>query len=418
MSTPLSVLTHNRDFRRLLGAELVVFGADWFVMVPLLVLLPKLTGSGVWGALVLAVDNGILALLLPYAGTVADRLDRKKILIASNLTALAAIVLLLGVRSSGTAWLALLAIGAVAIAKAFYSPAAQAALPNVVDPDDLPAANAVAGSAWGTMSIVGASLGGVLTAAVGPYACFWVASIGLAGASGLTWLIHRPLQAPRDPDGPEPRPWTAIREALQYIGGRPRVLALVTVKSAVGLGNGVLTVFPLLAGLYGIGALGTGLLFAVRGAGVLIGPLLMRRVLHHRSWLLPGLALSMSTYGLGYLGVSLTHWFPLVLVLVFVAHFAGGSNWVMSNYALQGEVPDRLRGRVFATDMMLATVAIAVSQLAVAGVVDHVDQRVVLAGCGLTTLVYAVGWWVATRRLDLSGEEGPEANPQPAGQPG
>ncbi|MBE1484817.1 MFS transporter [Plantactinospora soyae] len=413
MSSPLSVLTHNRDFRRLFSAELVVFGADWFVMVPLLVLLPKLTGSGVWGALVLAVDNGILALLLPYAGTVADRLDRKKILIASNLTALAAIVLLLGVRSAGTAWLALVAIGAVAVAKAFYSPAASAALPNVVDPDDLPAANAVAGSAWGTMSIVGASLGGVLTAAVGPYACFWVASVGLAVASGLTCLIRRPLQAPRDLDLPVPRPWTAIREALQYIGRRPRVLALVTVKSAVGLGNGVLTVFPLLAGLYGVGALGTGLLFAVRGAGVLIGPLLMRRVLNHRSWLLPGLALSMSTYGLGYLGVSLTNWFPLVLVLVFVAHFAGGSNWVMSNYALQGEVPDRLRGRVFATDMMLATVAIAVSQLVVAGVVDHVDQRVVLAGCGLTTLVYAVGWWVATRRLDLSGEQGPETAAQP-----
>jgi len=418
VSTPLSVLTRNRDFRRLFGAELVVFGADWFVMVPLLVLLPKLTGSGVWGALVLAVDNGILALLLPYAGTVADRVNRKRILIAANLAALVAILLLLGVRGAGTAWLALVAIGALAVAKAFYSPAAQAALPNVVDPDDLAGANALAGSAWGTMSIVGASLGGVLTAVVGPYACFWVASVGVAVAAGLTWLIRRPLQAPRDHDLPVQAPFTAIREALRYIGARPRVLALVTVKSAVGLGNGVLTVFPLLAGVYGVGALGTGLLFAVRGAGVLVGPLLMRRVLHHRSWLLPGLALSMSAYGLGYLGASLISWFPLVLVLVFVAHFAGGSNWVMSNFALQGEVPDRLRGRVFATDMMLATVAIAVSQLAVAGVVDHVDQRVVLAGCGLTTLVYAIGWWVATRRLDLTDDGSTDPPPATAPAPG
>ena len=64
---------------------------------------------------------------------------------------------------------------------------------------------------------------------------------------------------------------------------------MVTVKSAVGLGNGVLTVFPLLAGLYGVGSLGAGLLFAVRGAGALVGPLVMRPVLNHRSWLLPGL---------------------------------------------------------------------------------------------------------------------------------
>ena len=402
MPSPLSVLTRNRDFRNLFAAELVVFGADWFVMVPLLVLLPGLTGSGVWGALVLAADTGIVALMLPYTGTVADRVDRRKIMIAANLTALVAVLLLFAVRSGATAWLALLAIGAVAVAKAFYSPAAQAALPNVLDAEDLAAGNAVAGSAWGTMTVLGASLGGVLSAAFGPYVCFGVAAVALAAAAGLAGLIRRPLQAPRDHAEPAPRTWAALREAMGYIRHHRPVLALVTVKSAVGLGNGVLTVFPLLAITYRVGAVGAGLLFAVRGAGALFGPILMRRVLGHRSWLLPGLAVSMSAYGLAYLAVSATPWFPLVLALVLVAHFAGGTNWVISNFALQGEVPDRLRGRVFATDMMLATLAISVSQLVVAAFVDHVDARILLAGCGLTTLVYAIGWRIATRRLSLS----------------
>ncbi|MCI4062417.1 MFS transporter [Micromonospora sp. R77] len=414
MSPTVSVLARNRDFRNLFLAELVVFGADWFVMVPLLVLLPELTGSGVWGALVLAVDTGTVALLLPYTGTIADRFDRRKIMMIANLAALAGVLLLLGVHSAGTAWLAMLSIGLVAVAKAFYSPAAQAALPNVLDPEDLAAGNAVAGSAWGTMSVVGASLGGVLSAAAGPYACFWVAAVGLALAAGLAALIRRPLQAPRDAGRPVQRTWPAIREALAYIGHRPRVLALVTVKSAVGLGNGVLTVFPLLAGVYGVGAIGTGLLFAFRGAGALVGPILMRRVLTNRAWLLPGLALSMSLYGLAYLGTSVVAWFPLVLVLVFLAHFGGGSNWVLSNFALQGEVPDRLRGRVFATDMMLATLAISLSQLVVALVVDTVDERVVLAGCGLVTLVYAAGWWLATRGLSLTD---PATEPEPTSTP-
>ncbi|MEV0809031.1 MFS transporter [Micromonospora sp. NPDC050200] len=415
MSPTVSVLTRNRNFRNLFLAELVVFGADWFVMVPLLVLLPKLTGSGVWGALVLALDTGVVALLLPYTGTIADRFDRKKIMMVANVAALLGVLLLLGVRSAGTAWLAMVAIAAVAVAKAFYSPAAQAALPNVLDPDELAAGNAVAGSAWGTMTVVGASLGGVLSAAAGPYVCFWVGAVGLALAAGLAALIRRPLQAPRDADAPTPRTWAAIREALGFIGHRPRVLALVTVKSAVGLGNGVLTVFPLLAGVYGVGPVGAGLLFAFRGAGALVGPILMRRVLTNRAWLLPGLALSMSLYGLAYLGASVVGWFPLVLVLVFVAHFGGGSNWVLSNFALQGEVPDRLRGRVFATDMMLATLAISVSQLVVASMVDVVDERVVLAGCGLVTLVYAVGWRVATRRLSLSDPAtDPATEPAPA----
>ena len=402
MSPTVSVLVRNRDFRNLFLAELVVFGSDWFVMVPLLVLLPGLTGSGVWGALVLAVDTGTLALMLPYTGTIADRFDRRKIMMAANLAALAGILLLFGVRSAGTAWLALVSIAAVAVAKAFYSPAAQAALPNVLEPEELAAGNAIAGSAWGTMTVVGASLGGMLSAAAGPYVSFWVAAGSLALAVGLAALIRRPLQVHRDPDRPTPRTWPAISEALRYIGHQPRVLGLVTVKSAVGLGNGVLTVFPLLAGVYGVGALGTGLLFAARGAGALVGPILMGRVLTNRAWLLPGLAVSMSLYGLAYLGTSVVSWFPLVLALVFVAHFGGGSNWVLSNFALQGEVPDRLRGRVFATDMMLATLAISVSQLVVALVVDTVSERTVLAGCGLVTLVYAAGWRFATRRLSLT----------------
>ncbi|WP_018222837.1 MFS transporter [Salinispora pacifica] len=411
MPSVLSVLRRNRNFRKLLLAELMVFGVDWFVMVPLLVLLPALTGSGVWGALLLAMDTGVVALLLPYTGAVADRFDRRRIMIGANLAALLGVLLLLGVRDAGTAWLALVGIGVVAVAKAFYSPAAQAALPNVLDRDELAAGNAVAGSAWGTMTIVGASLGGVLSSATGPYVAFWAAAGGLVLAAILAVLIRRPLQAPREQDRPAQQTWAAVREALGYIGHRPRVLALVTVKSAVGLGNGVLTVFPLLAATYAAGPIGVGLLFAVRGAGALVGPILMRRVLANRAWLLPGLALSMSLYGLAYLGTSAVNWFPLVLVLVFVAHFAGGSNWVMSNYALQGEVPDRLRGRVFATDMMLATLAISVSQLVVASVIDVVDERVVLAGGGLVTLVYAIGWRVATRQLSLTE---PVAEPESA----
>ncbi|WP_093619342.1 MFS transporter [Actinoplanes philippinensis] len=404
MPAAFSVLTRNRDFRRLFAAELVVFGADWFVMVPLLVLLPELTGGGTLGAMVLAADTGILALLLPWTGTVADRVDRRKILIVANAAAFLSVLLLFAVRSAATAPLALVAVGAIAVSKAFYSPAASAALPNLVDPEDLAAANTIAGSAWGTMTVVGASLGGVVSSAFSPYACFAVTAVLLLTGSLLTALIRRPMQAPRSGGGEPARTLPALLESLRYIGGRPRLRALVTVKSAVGLGNGVLTVFPLIAAAHGVGALGAGLLFALRGAGALVGPLVMRPVLNRPSWLLPGLALSMGLYGVGYLGVAFTPWFPLVAALVFVAHFAGGSNWVLSNFALQGEVPDVLRGRVFATDMMLATLAIAVSQLLAGAAIDRVDSRWIIAGCASITLTYAIGWRIATRRLRPSAE--------------
>jgi MFS family permease len=399
-----SVLTRNRDFRRLFFAELVVFGGDWFAVIPLMALLLDLTGRGLWGSLALAADTGMLALLLPYAGTVADRIDRRKILIAASLVALLAVGLLLAVREPGVAWLGPVAIGVLGAAKAFYTPAALAALPNLVPREDLNTANAIAGSAWGTMLVVGASLGGVMTALVGPYVCFLITAVCLLLATYLVWRIRRPMQGHRTA---EPTPaLRALREALGYIRRRPRVLSLVTVKSAVGVGNGVLGAFPLLAASFAAGPVGTGLLFAARGAGALAGPLVMRRLLHKRSWLLPGLAVSMAGYGLAYLGVAASPWFALTLLLVLLAHFAGGGNWTMSNYALQLEVPDALRGRVFATDMMLATLAISVSLLVVGALIDVVDMRLLIAGAASATLLYAVVWRIATRRHSSVSEPG------------
>ncbi len=400
MARTLSVVTRNSDFRNLFLAELVVFGGDWFALIPLLSLLRAQTGSSLPGAFALAADTMVNALILPFAGALADRIDRRKIMIAANIASFAAIALLFLVAEPGLWWVGPAAIGLAAAGKACYSPAASAALPNVVDPPDLPAANALAGSAWGTMLVVGASLGGLLDVAVGPYACFGIDLACLAAAALIVLRVRRPMQAPREPSARPVSPPRAIVEALGYIRREPRVLSLVTVKTAVGLGNGVLAVFPVLATVvYAVGSAGTGLLFAARGLGALVGPLLLRRVLTHRSWLMPGLAISMSVYGLAYLGVSIAPWYGLALGLVVVAHFAGGGNWTMSTYALQIEVPDELRGRVFATDLMIVQLAISLSTLVVGAVVDHVGPRVPVALCGAVTLVYGIGWRVATRRL-------------------
>lgn len=383
----------------MLLAQLVMFGGDWFLMIPLLALLFELTGGGAWGGVVLAVDTSVLALLLPYAGTLADRLDRRKLLISANVAAVAAAFLLLGVRSAGTAWVALAAIILVAASKALYSPAAQAALPNLVEPEDLPAANAIAGSSWGTMLVVGASLGGLVSSLVGAYPSFLIGAALLALAAVVTTRVRRPLQAERDGATPTPA-GEALRQALRYIGSHPRVRALVTVKSAVGFGNGVLAAFPVLAtAVFGVGSLGLGLLYGARGLGALIGPMLLRAVLATPKRLLPGLAISMATYGVCYLLVGFTPWFGLVLVLVVIAHMAGGGNWMMSNYALQTEVPDALRGRVFAADMMIAMVAVSISQAAAGTLTDQVGPQLVIGVCGSVTLLYAIGWRLATLRL-------------------
>ncbi len=406
MATPLSILTRNRDFRRLFVAELVVFGGDWFVMVPLLVLLTKLTGNGLLGGIALAADNGIQALILPFGGVIADRYDRRRIMVVANGAAFAAVLLLLWVRTPGTAWLGPVAVGAIAVAKAFYSPAATAALPNLVSDEDLSAANAVAGSAWGSMTVIGSSLGGVLGAAFSAYTCFLITAALLLAAMLLAFGVRRPMQSPREAATDSPPTLHALREAARYIVRRPRVVAVVTVKSAIGFGNGTLALFPVLAAtVFAVGSTGTGLMFAARGAGALIGPLLLRKLIRRPSWLFWGLSVSMLSYGLSYLGVSITHWFPLVLVLIMVAHTSGGGNWAMSTYALQLEVPDGIRGRVLALDMMITTFAVSISLLTISALESHVSVRVLVACCGSVTLLYAIVWRLTTLRLRSPGTD-------------
>ncbi len=357
---PFGVFARNRDFRWLFVAELVIFGGDWFVLVPLLGLLNKLTGGGLAGSLALAVDTGLGALLLPYTGTVADRVNRRTIVVVANLSAVLGIALLFIVHTGRTAWLALAAVGTVALAKAFAAPAVSAAIPNLVEPADLSAAVALTSTAWGTMTVVGASTGGLLAAALSPYTCFAMAAVSLAIAAALTYGVRRPMQRPREHGVAPPRTLAAIRESLRYLAGAPRVRAVVTVKSAVGLGNGVLADFPALAALLHTGSAGTGLLFGVRGAGALIGPFLLRA-------------------------------------------------WAMSSAALQAAVPDALRGRVLATDLMIVTIVISGSQVLVGLFIDHTPPRVLVAACGAVTILYALAWRVATRRLVGDSAAGTEA---------
>ena len=85
--------------------------------------------------------------------------------------------------------------------------------------------------------------------------------------------------------------------------------------------------------------------------------------------------------------------------LILLAHAAGASNWAMSSAAMQAMIPDDLRGRVTSADLMIMTLVMATSQIAVGLLVDHTPTRVLVAGCGSVTVLYALGWRLITRRV-------------------
>jgi MFS family permease len=400
----VDLIRRERDFRRVFFAELVSLGGDWFAVIPLLALLPRLTGSGAWGGFLLAADTAVFALLSPYAGSVVDRLDRRRIMVLADIVSAVLITGLLLVRSAGTAWIALAALSGVAGAKAFYSPAAAAALPNLVDADDLPIATVLNGATWGTMLAVGAGLGGLAASLIGPHWCFVLDAVSFLLSAWFTWRTTRPF-------GEDRRHLARagvradLRETVTYARTDARVLGLLACKVGPAIGNGAIAMYPIFAAtVYGYGpdgvAFAIGMLLAARGLGALFGPILGRRVIAREDrYLWSVLGTCMATFGIGYMLLPASPWLWLGMLIVFFTHLGGGGNWILSTYGLQRIVPDYVRGRVFAVDYMLSTIVIASSQATAGSLADHVDPRWVSFGLGSLVLLYAVGWLVATRRF-------------------
>lgn len=413
MSPYLSLLRRNRDFRRVYIATLVSLGGDWFALVPLITLLARETGTGLWGGLVLAADTAVFALAAPYAGVVADRLDRRRLMVVSDLVS-AVLVLLLLLVDAGTLWVAVVAVGGIALAKAFATPASSAALPNLVDPDDLPVANVLVGASWGTMLAVGAAAGGVLADLIGERACFVVDAASFLVSAWLIAAVRRPFQQPRETVHELPSLWGDLRETAAYVRRDRHVLALLTCKSGVALGNGPLVLFPLLAvGVFGVGAFGTGLFYAARGVGALLGPMLLRRFATDDAARLAVQAYTMALFGIAYVGFGAAPGFTVAVLLVAVAHLGGGANWTLSSYGLQVAVPDRLRGRVFSVDLTLATLGVTLSQLLAGVLSDAVPVRPLASAFGAVTLVYAAVWAWATRGVRHAVRAHPPSVDQP-----
>ena len=192
----IDLLRKNPDLRALFFAQVISFMGDWFSFVAITGLVHEVTDSAFLVSLAYVAFTLPSFLVTPLAGPVADRFDRRKVLlIVSVLQALAALGLLTATGS--TVWPLFLFQGIISALAAFVKPAIDAGIPNLArDPDELRTANALFGSTWGVMLAVGAALGGLFSEVFGRRACFIADATSFVVALGLFALIRRPMQEP------------------------------------------------------------------------------------------------------------------------------------------------------------------------------------------------------------------------------
>lgn len=404
----VELLRTNGPFRRLYLAQLLSQGGDWFAIVPLLGLLLELSGGPLWGALVLTADTVVIAAVSPWAGTLVDRLDRRRLMVACDLVSAGCVVLLLLVRTERTAFVALVAIGGVAAAKAFFTPSATAAVPTLVARDSLLTATVISGAIWAVMLIVGSSLSAIVTALVGPYWCFVIDAGSFLCSAGLVGGISELSGESRARvDGLRVRVLTDIAATFRIARRDHRIAVLIGAKPGTALANGILAVFPVLAvTVFDVGPGGVGVLFAARGVGALLGPLVARKFIVNPGRARPVIAVSIVLFGVGYGLFPVAHWFPLAAALVGVAHMGGSAAASISTYGLQLAAELSVRGRVMSSDFMVQTLVIGCSQLAVVGLASLVGNGPAITAAAGCSLVYGLIWWHAARALHGLGATG------------
>ena len=360
------LLRTNADVRRLWGGTLVSLFGDWFNTLALYRLVLDLTGSETALGGVFLTKLLPLALASPVAGVLADRLDRRKLMIGADLVRAVIVLGFLLVRDAGDLWLLYVLASAQIAVSAAFTPAKNAVLPAITKKGELLTANALLSATWSVMLAVGAAAGGPVVDAFGTDVVFWLDAGTYLVSAVFIARVRLPAREPDRGEGGVVRAGLSqIVEGWRYLRERPAVGRIAFAKATWAVGGGGLVLALALIGdrlFPSAGTTGIGVLFAARGLGTGLGPVLARSLFRDaRRW--PAvLGACVVVSAVAYAGVAVAgdvRW--AIVALVVLAHAASGANWVLSTTLLQDRAEDRYRGRVFATDWLLVTLVQSVS---------------------------------------------------------
>ena len=387
-----SALRH-RDFRLFLFGQFVSLCGTWIQTVAQGWLVLQLTDSAFAVGLVTTLGSLPILLFTLYGGVVADRADKRKLVLALQcgmvLEAVALGVLTqLGHITVG--WVMVLAVF-FGLLSAFEVPTRQALIAEIVGREDLMNAIALGSSAFNLARVIGPAIAGGLIATVGLAACFYVnAASYLAVIVGLGLMrIRRPAVPTRVPALP------ALLEGIRYVVGNrwPRALMLLIAVFSV-FGFSFITMLPVFArDVLGLEADGYGALVSGVGIGAAAAALGMAGLGARAR--MARLAIGSSVlFGTALTAAALAPEFWTAVLLFTVTGCLMALNGIATNTMLQLQAPDQLRGRVMGFYSFTVLGMAPFGSLQAGWISEHLGVRASLALGGLACLAAAlgVGW--------------------------
>ena len=419
MSDFLRLLKENHNYRYTWSGQVVSEIGDHFNNVAVFSLALAVTHSGmvVTGVMLARAIPAVMA--GPLAGVVLDRLDRKRIMIISDLIrAVVALGFILAI-SRKDSWLLYILSALLMFASPFFTSGRSAILPTIASKDELHTANSLTQTTQWTTLTLGAYLGGASVMQFGYKWAFAFNALSFLFSAACISRLHVPggsFKAQREglTENEVVRPWHEYTEGLRYMRGSPLILGIALLSVGWASGGGAAQILFSLFGelVFHRGPAGIGSLWASAGVGLLIGGAFAH-------WL--GKRISFSGYkrtigicyvihGGAYVVFSQMPTFGLAVLFLGLSRAAIAVSSVLNISQLLRHVSDEFRGRVFATIETLSWSMMMLSMMGAGIASETWSPRAIGAVSGILSSSTAIFWLWAnlTGRLPEPAKAGIE----------
>jgi MFS family permease len=392
----------HRNFQLFFSGQLISLVGTWMDTVAEAWLVYRLTGSSLLLGTVTFAGQIPVLLASPVAGMVADRFNRRKVVIATQTLSMifAGTLAFLTITKRITVGEVILLAALMGVVNAFDIPTRQAFLVEMVGREDLMNAIALNSSMFNAARIIGPSVAGLLVASVGEGWCFFANSVSyIAVIAGLLLMKIAPSPRPAETASP----FEHIREGFRFVRNTAPIralLLLVGLVSLVAMPYAVL--MPVFAAkiLHG-NARTLGILMTAAGLGALVGALLLasRRGVGGLGRVV---GLACGSFGAALILFSFSRQWMLSAILLIPVGFSVMTQMGSTNTLIQSMVPDRLRGRTMAVYSMMFMGMAPFGALLSGALADRIGAPKTVAFGGVVAILGALAF--ARHLPKISGE--------------
>ncbi len=408
----LELLRQNRNYRHMWMGQVVSEIGDNFNNIAVFALAMSLTHSGLV-VMGIMLSRAIPVITIgPLAGVLLDRFDRKKIMIASDLSrAVVALGFILAFREQQV-WLLYTFSALLMVASPFFTAGRSAILPTIANRDEIHTANSLTQTTQWTSLTVGTFLGATIVG-IGYEWAFVLNAISFLFSAWAIWKLQPPpgkqfRAEHRDLTEAEViRPWHEYREGLRYMRSVPLVFAIALLSVGWATGGGAAQILFTLFGevVFNRGAAGIGTIWGCAGLGLLIGGAFanwLGRKLSFEKFKLV-VFINYIIHGGAYILFCRMQRFELALIFIIVSRAAIAVNSVLDYSYLLKAVSDQYRGRVFSTMETFTWAMMMISMMGAGIASTHYSPRTIGTVAGLLSSTTAIfwGWANWTGRLPL-----------------